>query len=267
MFVNVRVGLSDNTRSICLSRAATVLDLKVAVNREAGIHLDAQGILYDSKPIFNNHQLLNCILNERLDQFQVINIGERIQSVITQLKNEPINRVPEYFESLDSELKNNKWVVLAAVERHGIALQYASEELRGDRDFVLEAVKKNGLSLEYASEALKADYEVALEAVKEDWTSLQFVSDDLKDNRNVVLEAVKGSLRGGFKFASNNLRADRDFVLEAVKESGYVLDYVSDDLHADRDFILKVLTVNGSALEYVSDEFRADPDLLAIASR
>ena len=52
-------------------------------------------------------------------------------------------------------------MVLAAIQQHGGALEYASEGLRGDREVVLAAVQQDWRALQYASEGLKGDREVA----------------------------------------------------------------------------------------------------------
>jgi hypothetical protein len=63
-------------------------------------------------------------------------------------------------------LKNEKKVVLAAVQKDGRALAWASHGntsfwgLKGDKDVVLAAVHQNGLALEYASDGLKNDKDV-----------------------------------------------------------------------------------------------------------
>jgi len=172
-----------------------------------------------------------------------LNIGETIQSVITQLKNEPVSRVPEYFESLDSELKNNKLVVLAAVERHVLTLLYASVELRGDHEVVMAALRQSRslFVLEYASNRLKGDKDFMLEAVRCHGFALYFASEELK--------------------------GDRDVVLEAVRFDGNALQYASEALKGDRDVVMEAVKNDGNSLQYASEELRVDPDLLAIARR
>ena len=42
------------------------------------------------------------------------------------------------------EDRNDKQIVLAAVRRDGLALQYASDEMNNNREVVLAAVKQRG---------------------------------------------------------------------------------------------------------------------------
>ena len=50
------------------------------------------------------------------------------------------------------ELKGDKRIVLAVVNRNRCALEYASDELTGDREVVLAAVSQSGCALEDASD-------------------------------------------------------------------------------------------------------------------
>ena len=52
---------------------------------------------------------------------------------------------------------NSKKEVMAAVQKDGCYLYYASENLKSDKEVVMTAVQQDGLSLEYASENLQSD--------------------------------------------------------------------------------------------------------------
>jgi hypothetical protein len=95
--------------------------------------------------------------------------------------------------SVAEELKNDKEVVLAAVEHNGHALQHASVELKADKGVVLAAVEQTGLALKHASVELKNDKEVALAAVEQDGGALQNASVELKADKEVVLTAAAQS--------------------------------------------------------------------------
>ena len=58
------------------------------------------------------------------------------------------------------ELRGDREIVLATVQKCGRAIQWASKELRGDRDIVLTAVRENGIALYFASEELQNDPEL-----------------------------------------------------------------------------------------------------------
>ena len=67
---------------------------------------------------------------------------------------------------------------------------HSSEEqplIISDREIMLEAVKKWGLSLEYASDNLKNDRALVYIAIKDSGDALQYASDALKADRDLVL--------------------------------------------------------------------------------
>jgi len=51
-------------------------------------------------------------------------------------------------------------VVLAAVGKHGAALQYVSDYFKQDRAVVLAALEEDGMALEWACETLQSDVQV-----------------------------------------------------------------------------------------------------------
>ena len=81
---------------------------------------------------------------------------------------------------------NNKQQVLAAVNKNGTALYYASHKLRNDRDVVMTAVNQNGLALFYASENLKNDKDVVLAAVNQNGYALKYASDILQNDLELL---------------------------------------------------------------------------------
>ena len=168
------------------------------------------------------------------------------------------------FKNASDELKADKEVVLAAVKKHGYALEYASDELKADKEVVLAAVKNHGSSLKYASDELKADKEVILTAVKNYGYALEYASDELKADKEVVLEAVKNDGHA-LKYASDELKADKEVVLAAVKNYGHALDYASDGLKADKEVVLAAVKKSGYSLKYASDELKADKEVVLAA--
>eukprot|EP00971_Amphidinium_carterae_P066792 1322521-Amphidinium_carterae.1 len=48
---------------------------------------------------------------------------------------------------------------------------------RDDREIVLAAVQRNGLALQFATESCRGDREIVLAAVRHDWRALQFTAE------------------------------------------------------------------------------------------
>merc|ERR1712224_340697 len=77
------------------------------------------------------------------------------------------------------EMKKNEQTVLlsktlAAVQKNGHALEYASEEMKKNEQIVLAAVQQDGCALRYASEEMKQNEQIVLAAVQQHGFALQF---------------------------------------------------------------------------------------------
>ena len=66
---------------------------------------------------------------------------------------------------VSDDLRADKEVVIAALERKADESWAASDELKADKEVVMVAVTKNGAALKYASPELKSDRAVVLAAV------------------------------------------------------------------------------------------------------
>jgi len=128
-------------------------------------------------------------------------------------------------------------------------LAMANRRFREDRDLVLEAVRRNGLALEFVASRYKADREVVLAAVASQEWALEHASQGMLADREVILTALKKQSEfvdfdeNVFGFASENLRGDRELVLWAVHTSVLGLGYASADLKRDKDFVLQVFRI------------------------
>lgn len=144
---------------------------------------------------------------------------------------------PDFFAKRRSseKLRADREVVLAVVQRDGLALKYASDDLRADRVVALAAVAKNGLALQHASAGLRADREIVLAAVEENGLALQHAHGDVRADRGVVLAAVMRDCRA-LSHASEDLRADRGIVsasvramMEQTRPQMTVIEYAAPD--------------------------------------
>lgn len=205
------------------------------------------------------------------------------------------------------EFRDDKDVVLAAVQASGGELQYASSRLQDDKDvvraagpggleyasaglrraaennwydglcfdselqcdksFVLAAATKDGGALRFASNALKADVDVVLAAFTQNAQSLDHAADEAKSNATIVLEILKKSESCGITFCSDTLFKDNDFLLAAVTHSGNVLEHASKALQNEKKVVLAAVTQNGTALRYASQEMKTDKHVVHAAMR
>ena len=175
-----------------------------------------------------------------------------------------VNKVGYALNLASERLKADQDVVLAAVKTYGNALGLAPEELRVDRDTVLAAVKRNGTAIQYAAPELRVDREVVLTTVSVYPFWLKYSPEVLRADKEVVLTAVKQDGRV-LKYASDALRSDREVVLAAVQNNDQAFQHASKELRADRDMVLAAVQQNGKALYYASQELRADKEVVLAA--
>lgn len=158
--------------------------------------------------------------------------------------------------------REHRGLMLAAVERNGLALRHASAELRSDRDVVLTAVASDGRALQYASAELQADQNVVTTAVTRCGHALQYASADLRGHRSIVLKAVR-NIGWSLRFASVELRVDRDVVLKAAYNINWARQYVfvaNKNVHPC--LVLAAVASNDLVLRHTSEELGTDQDVL-----
>lgn len=65
----------------------------------------------------------------------------------------------------EHRLRDDRGIVLIAVQNQGYALNYASKRLQGDKEIVRIAVRQDGLLILYASHQLQHDKDVVLDSL------------------------------------------------------------------------------------------------------
>src|SRR3989338_4349086 len=83
------------------------------------------------------------------------------------------------FHLIDDEM------VIAALQRDGQALKYASQELKSNKKFVLKVVSKYGSALEFVDEKLKADIDVVTTAILSHPSAILFADPIFKENKEL----------------------------------------------------------------------------------
>ena len=146
------------------------------------------------------------------------------------------------------------------MEKDGLSLKYASKRLRNDRDVVITAINENPLALEYASNNLKNDKIIIWNVVESNGLLLHLASEELRNDKDIVLPAVKqnglalkyaskifnkSSLKGYY----HDLQFDMDIVIEAVKNNGHSLIYVPDRLKRNKK-IMNIALKNIYFIDY-----------------
>lgn len=191
-------------------------------------------------------------------------VGDQLRSFAKAYIRVLIN--PLHLNHLDELFKNDRDIVLAAVQRNGLALLYAPLALKNDRDIVLIALQRNALALRYASLPLKNDINIVLAAVQRNGLAFQYASKALRSDKRVALEAVQ---RNGLalQYASEALRNDKEVVLAAVNQNSLAFYYASKALRNDKSLALTLLLnpMNPffNIFENIGNELKTDHSFLA----
>ena len=165
-------------------------------------------------------------------------------------------------ESISEELrKNDKGVFLAGLKKGLWMIDHSTiHKLIKDQEVILAAVKKDGLALQYADEDLKKDEEIVLAAVKQNGLALQYAHKDLRKNKKVVLAAVEQNGLA-LEYASERLKNDTKIVLAAVNQDERALQYAGEKATTD------VIRENWKLLEYASFQSQHEEKNITIAAK
>ena len=106
-------------------------------------------------------------------------------------------------------LKEDKEVLLKACSCYGRAIRY-TQQLRSDRDVVMTAVNQNGNALQHVPTAtgLKNDIDIVKCAVRSQPLSLQYASEECR--RNVDLLVIAGKLNPKVLTAASTKEARKE---------------------------------------------------------
>jgi len=114
---------------------------------------------------------------------------------------------------------------MRAVKGEGLALLYAGPEMREDREVVLAAVQHNGSALVFASPELRKDRELVRQAVQQNGQSLQHASDELQLDPELQEVAGKAATNPTAAPTVSQSRGDicsRGFLSPRPMRQGYV---------------------------------------------
>ena len=126
-----------------------------------------------------------------------------------------------------NKFQGEKNVVLEAVKRNGLALQYASQELKGDRSVVLEAVKQNGLALQYVSPKLLQDDKEVNRAIEKEigFDSFSYLSyiqehiDELSiEQLKAICEENETKIQSNSEIIEQEKQKQRDNLIKKINE-------------------------------------------------
>lgn len=158
-----------------------------------------------------------------------------------------------------NQFKQNKIIVSAAIENDPDAFEYASDVLKNDFDVIVIALKRHPSMLKWASKERRNNYEFMAKMITEYGASIAHASSSLKDNRALALLALQKS-PWDIYCLSDGLKDDLDIARLAIKGINWAFEYVSDRLKNDEAFVQEIMSPNDPDYKNVSLEF-ASADL------
>lgn len=167
---------------------------------------------------------------------------------------------------LAPEFSNHFDVVLAAVTKTGLALEFASAELQRNPIIVNAAVKQNGLALEFVKGHLRKEPSVLLNALESTGLALQFFPKDLIDREIYVKKAVSKDGKA-LKYASEKWHDDDVMGLLAVEQGSNGFEFLSNRLKKIKKFVLAAAKHTQNEMFYFEllfneNEFANDDDVV-----
>ena len=161
-------------------------------------------------------------------------------------------------------LTNDKQVMMAYCSKIPRQLQECSEELCEDRDVVLTAVRRNGLELQYASHCLQHDEEIMRIACSLDGRALEFcplgpTRDKLLNDREFLVAVMRNNGAGMLRLLNpSELRKDPELLLTAM-EHGLHWRYCPRELKDSTEFIIKAVSRKATLYNELPLAWMGDP--------
>lgn len=146
---------------------------------------------------------------------------------------------------ISKELLNNEKFMKKAVSielpTNLSIIAFSSKKIRNNKDIMLSAIDTDIDNLKYASKEIRSDENLAFKLIKNKKSYfLENATTDIKNNEQIIFEAIKEN-PWVLQYASKRLRNSKEFVLKAMNESKYIFNNISKKLQLDEDIIYKYL--------------------------
>lgn len=248
------------------------LDVKEGVRTLTGITVIEQRLYGPEGRELPEKEFLRKVFVEAVDKAQdVVDITLERRP---RLQAQWLEKVQEHGLQLrlaPREVRTDRVVVMAAVEKNWRAFEFASEELKLDREVALAAALQNHKAVAHVPKRLWDDRSFVLEMVKKDWSYIKSADDDILNDREVMFTAV-GQDWHALEFASEELRGDRDLVLLAIRQGGpevmdrhYCTPEATEQAVEDREAVLIMVRQDWRNLEMAHEQYWSDRELAMIA--
>ena len=197
------------------------------------------------------------------------------------------------------DYKNDREVIIKAIQIDGTNIASASDSLKADKEIVMMAVKNNGNAFSSINEKFWSDTDVILAARNTEigcgmdsmelideklFSNINFVKKllnsvevedhdyevieileragkEVTSNKDLMLSAISANYES-YNYLDESLKSDKQFFIEAEKLSGYLLQYADKDLQSDRDVVAVAVEIYGGELKFADDKFKSDREMV-----
>ena len=167
------------------------------------------------------------------------------------------------YHQIPEKFQERKDIVLLTVGREPCMLGHI-QLYRDDRDVLMTAVQKAGRTLRFASERLKNDRELCLTAVLNDSNALEFVPEKFIEDIEFSIQANQSQNKGDFLQFCGSLRYDSAFAEMAIESNYRNYEYASYKDRLREDIYKPMLDVSqGLGYELLPDVLREDVTVFA----
>lgn len=140
---------------------------------------------------------------------------------------------------------NNKKIVMAAITNKYYLVHAIKQHFKNDKDIMLKAIEKDHTNLIYASLELRKNKAFSLEAVKINGLALEFVG-----STHPPITSQTGFIILDNYRKNNPLKHDKEIVSAAIRKNGLALRYAPALFRRDKLFVYEAYKQNKEALIY-----------------
>ena len=97
----------------------------------------------------------------------------------------------QLFANLPVELRNDKSIAMAILRRYPHNLCYLNSALKEDSEVVLAAVRRSGTALQYSGESPRNNYDVVMAVITNNERGIHYVSGKFKQDDQFMLATVR----------------------------------------------------------------------------
>ena len=229
----------------------------------AAVKRNGKALKYASDSLKNNKTVVLAAVKSKGSalRYASLNLQNNRNIVFEAVKkNCNVAYIPNNF------LKEDEEIVTTILNRQNIttySLAMSNEVLRNNRQLVLKAISKKGLDLEFASSNLQNDIEVLQTAVYENFSAFNYTHLSFSEIKNLVLDALKNwNFNWYYKVRKSTLNLSKYNVIAAIKfnlNNWYSVDQVYKN---DKELMLFAIGLNASSYYYASEELKLDRDIV-----